>query len=497
MKATENLIETRLIINGEWIRAKAGETYPRYNPANPDELVGHAATGTADDVDLACKAAHAAFPAWSGLSYQERGEYLKKLADHLTDDEEELKSRIHLFTREHGKILKESGVEMMRLGDRFRLCAAYAPRLAVDEELRGPPFDTIITRQPRGVAALVVPWNWPLSILGAKLPQALISGNTVVIKLSAEATMAPALTIRKMADALPPGVINLITGPSSRNGDALLTHPLVRKINFTGGTETGRHVMKMAADRLTPVTLELGGNDACIVLEDANLDDGAFMRMYMGAFMSTGQICMALKRLYVHVSRYDDVVSGMKAIASRAVVGDGTHPDVTMGPVNNKAQLEVVQGMLDEARSKNADVQEMGTVLDEEMYKKGYFQKPTLVLDPDPSLLIVREEQFGPAVPILPFQDEAEAVRLANDSEYGLCSSVWTGDKDRALDVARQLEAGYTYINGHGPMAQDNRGPFGGFKSSGIGRNLGYEGVLEFQEYHSISSPPGWLFSDL
>ena len=252
--------------------------------------------------------------------------------------------------------------------------------------------------------------------------------------------------------------------------------------------------MRMAAGRLTPVTLELGGNDAGIILKDAKLDDAAFMRMYMGSFMSSGQICMALKRIYVHATRYDEVVSGLTAIASRAVVGDGTNPEVTMGPVNNKKQWDVVQGMLAEARAQNADVQELGTVLDEELYAKGYFQKPTLVLDPDPNLLIVREEQFGPAVPILRFQDEAEAVRLANDSEYGLCSSVWTEDKDRALHVAHQLEAGYTYINGHGALAQDSRGPFGGVKSSGIGRNLGYQGILEFQEYHSISSPSGWLF---
>ena len=492
MAETRN--ESTLYIAGERRGSSSGETYPLYNPARPDELVGHAANATVDDVNSACRAAQDAFPAWANLSYRERADYLRRVAAHLTEDEDDLNYRIQLFTREHGKILKEAAIEMTRLGDRFNLCADMAERLADDDKLQGPPFDTIITRHARGVAALIVPWNWPLSILGAKLPQALISGNTVVIKPSKEAVMAPALTIAKIAEILPPGVVNLVTGEASRIGDPLLSHPLVRNINFTGSIPVGRHVMKVAADRLTPVTLELGGNDAGLILKDAVLDEPAMMRMYLASFMSTGQICMALKRIYVHRSRFAEVVDGLTKIAARQVVGDGLMPDTTMGPINNRKQYDTVMTMINEAKAKGADVRELGQVPDENLYEHGYFQKPTLVVDPDHGLEVVREEQFGPVVPIMPFDDEDEAVAYANNSEYGLCSSVWSEDMERAVSIARKLEAGYTYLNGHGPLAQDGRGPFGGFKSSGIGRNLGYEGILAFQGYHSISATSGTLF---
>ncbi len=486
-------VETQLVIDGDWVPSSDGERYELYNPARPSELVGTAAAATPDDVDAAVRSAHAAFPAWAALSYHERGAYLQKINEAVVADEGELQDRTKLFTREHGKILKEAGLELTRLGLRFDLVAGYADRLAADEELAGPPFDTIITRQPRGVAVLVVPWNWPLSILGAKLPQALMAGNSVVVKPSSHAALAPMITLRKMADILPPGVMNVVTGPASRIGDPLLTHPLVRKINFTGGIETGKHVMRVAADNLAHITLELGGNDAAIVLEDAKLDDEAFMRMYIGTFMSSGQICMAAKRFYVHESRFDEVVDGFSAFTSRQVIGDGTQPEVTMGPVNNVEQFDIVTGLIDEAKAAGADVRELGSVHDESDFEAGYFIKPTLVIDPEPVLHIVTDEQFGPAVPIMKFSDDADAIAQANAFDYGLCSSVWSEDRDRAVAIARQLEAGYTYLNAHGPTAQDSRGPFGGFKHSGFGRNLGYEGVLEFQEYHSISSVPGWL----
>ena len=494
---TQNIdtpVTTQLLINGEARDAKDDQTYPIHNPARPSELVGHAARASEEDVDAAVKAAHNAFPAWSAASYGERAALLNKIADELVADEEDVKYRSRLFCREHGKIIKETLMEMTRLGDRFRSTAAYAERLATDEDIKGPPFDTIITRQPRGVAALIVPWNWPLSILGAKLPQSLMAGNTVVVKPSNSAALAPSLTLNKITARLPPGVLNVITGKAEEIGDPLVGHPLVRYVNFTGSVDVGRHVMKVAADNITPVTLELGGNDAAIVCEDADLDPGAFMRMYMGAFMSSGQICMALKRLYVHRSRYNEVVDGLTATCGKMVIGDGLLDETNMGPVNNEKQLKVVQGMIAQAKAAGADLKECGQVPDEEMYADGYFQKPALVYDPDPDLNIVKEEQFGPALPIMPFDSEDQAITLANGDRFGLCSSVWTPDKDRAVALAKHLEAGYTYLNAHGPAAQDGRGPFGGFKQSGIGRNLGYEGVIQFQGYHSISGPEGWLF---
>jgi len=487
------LHKSTLYIDGRPVDARGGRTYPIHNPARPTELVGHAALGTVEDVDQAFQAAQRALPKWSRLSCAERAGYLRRIAEHLTADSANLERRTTLFTREHGKILKEAAIEMTRLGTRFTDVAAYATQLAQEPQLPGPPFDTVITRKPRGVALLIVPWNWPLSILGAKLPQALLAGSTVVIKLPQQSAMAPAQTVALMAQMLPPGVINLITGEAAEIGDAMLTHPLAATINFTGSVEVGKHVMQKAAQRLTPVTLELGGNDAALVLQDADLNEAAFMRMYQGAFMTSGQICMAMKRLYVHRSRFDEVVDGLSAIASKQVVGDGLRPETTMGPLNNQRQLKVVQDMIEQARLQGASVQELGVIPDMKGYREGYFQRPTLVLGPSHSLDVVREEQFGPALPIMPFETEEQGIGFANDSRFALCSSVWSADPERAMSVARQLEAGYTYLNGHGPLAQDNRAPFGGFKHSGFGRNLGFEGIEGFLSPQSISAPAGWL----
>ena len=487
-------VTTGNYIDGVARPADGGRTYALFNPARPDELVGHAALSSVSDVDAAVRAAHGAFAAWSRTSYAERAAKLNEVAEYLESGQDDVDQRARLFCREHGKPIKETHLEVSRLGERFRMTAAYADRLARDEIEHGPPFDTIITRQPRGVAMLIVPWNWPLSILGAKLPQALMAGNTVVVKPSELSVLAPGLTLQKIAEMFPPGVINIVTGDAAEIGDSLVGHPLVRFVNFTGSVRIGKHVMKVAADQMTPVTLELGGNDAAIVCADARLDETAFMNMYLGTFMSSGQVCMALKRLYVHRSRYDEVIEGLEAVCNRMVVGDGLLPDTNMGPVNNAKQLQIITSMIEQARSAGAEVRECGQVPDEELYQKGYFQGPALVINPDHTLDIVAEEQFGPALPVMPFDSEGEAVRLANDSRFGLCSSVWTEDRDRALLISRQLEAGYTYLNNHGPTAQDFRGPFGGFKDSGIGRNLGYEGIAQFQGYHSISSSTGWLF---
>lgn len=487
------IVDTLLFIDGAACPAADGGSYDIHNPARPDELVGRAAAGTPQDVERAMRAAHAAFPAWASLSYAERGAILRRVADAITEDMAEVEARARLFTREHGKILRETHLEISRLGERFVQAASYAERLAQDEVIRAAPNDTIITRQPRGVAALVVPWNWPLAILGAKLPQALMAGNTVVVKPSANSALAPTLTLHRIAALLPPGVVNVLTGSASRIGDAIIGHPLVRYVNFTGSVDVGRHVMKVAAENITPVTLELGGNDAGLVLRDVDLSGDAFQRLYRAAFMSTGQICFALKRLYVHRSRFAEVVDGLRAVVDAQVVGDGLLPETTMGPMNNARQLKVVTDMIAEARARGQDVLELGQVPDPELYARGFFQRPTLVIDADPSLSVVRDEQFGPVLPILPFDTEDEAVAMANDDRFGLASSVWSADTERAVRLARRIEAGYSFINAHGPSAQDGNGPFGGFKQSGIGRNFGYEGVIQFQGHHSIAGAPGTL----
>ena len=494
----QNLAESKLFVGGSECPAESGATYEIYNPARPQELVGHAALASVNDVNMAVSAASAAFADWSSKTVQERAKYLNEVAKVLSESPS-LEGLSQLFTREHGKVHSETFSELTRFGSRFELVASFADRLASTMDYpadpKWSPYDTQIIQQPRGVAALVIPWNWPLSILATKLPHALLAGNTVVVKLAQNSAIVPSQMLRLVAEKLPKGVLNIITGSARQIGDALVGHPKVRTVNFTGSIEVGQHVMRVASENLSRVTLELGGNDPAIVLPDADLNNQTFQKMYKGVFTSSGQVCMAIKRLFVHASRYDEVVEGMLSACNATVVGDGTLKETTMGPVNNAAQLKIVNELIAQASLKGAEVIECGQIPDEDLYDGGgYFKRPTLVLNADPDLSVVKEEQFGPVLPIIKYNTEDEAIKLANDGVFGLCSSVWTSDSDRGLRIAKQIEAGYTFLNNHGATALDGRAPFGGFKYSGIGRNLGYEGILGFLEAHSLSGPAGSIF---
>ena len=487
-------VRTDLFINGE-IRSATGEaSYEIVNPARPSEVVGHAAAASRADVDAAMQAAHAAFAGWSSLSMADRAAHLRHVAEHLNADAEETAARARLLTREHGKTLFETNIEVTRLADRLAPVAGFADGLAAEDTVSGKMFDTVITRKSRGVSLLIVPWNWPLAILGSKLPHALLAGNTVVIKLSEFATLAPAQTIMKIAAMLPPGVVNLVTGDGTVIGDDLVTHPLVRQVNFTGSIRVGRHVMQKAAENITPVTLELGGNDPGILLDDAPLSPDFFKKLYISCFLTSGQVCMALKRLYVPRALFDDVVDGLGAVMGHQVIGDGLKEGVTMGPLTTPQQKRTVETMLEEAEAAGQDVRYFGSIENEADFAEGRFLRPSLVINADPALSVVKDEQFGPTLPVIAYDSEDEAVAMANDSDYGLSSSVWSDDPARAVTMARRLEAGFTNINAHGPTAMDGLSPFGGVKRSGIGRNFGHDGVRQFQETHSISGQSGQIF---
>jgi acyl-CoA reductase-like NAD-dependent aldehyde dehydrogenase len=247
--------------------------------------------------------------------------------------------------------------------------------------------------------------------------------------------------------------------------------------------------MAMAAENLTRVTLELGGNDPALVLSDAELDAGAFQRMFIGAFLTTGQVCMAMKRLYVHRSRYDEVVAGLSEVLAPTRLGRGLDPDATMGPLHTRRQRDFVADLLSDARRREAEVRELGDAAGGAEVERGHFLRPALVLDPPADAGIVTEEQFGPALPIIPFDSEEDAIRQANDTWAGLCSSVWSSDSERAASVAARLRSGTTFVNAHSAPFLDNRAPFGGFNQSGFGREMGVEGLLAFTDTHSVSFP--------
>lgn len=476
------MIDTQLLIGGYWRPATDLPALPVPDPAQPTTIVGRAASASPADVDAAVEAAAAAQPSWAALPAFVRADYLRAAADKLDDG---LADRIGLLVSETGKVRREATMEMARFAGRLRDTAELAAALD-DVEYSAPPRRSVLHYAPIGVVGLIVPWNWPLSILGAKLPQALLAGNTVVVKPSPGAPLATMQTLALVADVLPPGVINAVTGPAS-TGTALVQHVGVQKVDFTGGTETGKAIAAAAAPNLTRLTLELGGNDAALVLSDAEITSETLGRLMMATFATTGQVCMAIKRLYVHTSRFDEVVDGMVDLLSHTAVGPGAHPQATMGPLHNSGQRDLVRGLLTEATAAGANVMERGEIVSADAFSQGWFMRPAIVTGAEQKSSLVQREQFGPALPVLPFDDEVEAIALANDSEYGLCSSVWTADVEHGLDVARRLQAGTTYLNHHGPAAQDDRVPFGGVKNSGIGRQLGTHGIHEFTERHSIT----------
>ena len=412
-------VRTELFINGVARPATRDAGYQIVNPARPSEVVGHAASASREDVDAAMWAAHDAFAGWSALTMVERAAHLRHVAEHLNADAEEMAARARLLTREHGKTLFETNIEVTRLADRLAQVAGFADGLTQDDIVSGKMFDTVITRKSRGVSLLIVPWNWPLAILGSKLPHALLAGNTVVIKLSEFATLAPAQTIMKIAAMLPPGVVNLITGDGTIIGDDLVTHPLVRQVNFTGSIRIGRHVMRKAAENITPVTLELGGNDPGILVDDARLSPEFFKKLYISCFPTSGQVCMALKRLYVPRALFDDVVDGLGAMMDNQVVGDGLKDGVTMGPLTTPQQKRTVETMLEEAAAAGQDIRHYGSIDDEADFAEGQFLRPSLVINADPALSVVRDEQFGPTLPVIPYDSEDEAIAMANDSDSG------------------------------------------------------------------------------
>jgi acyl-CoA reductase-like NAD-dependent aldehyde dehydrogenase len=477
-------VSTGLYIGGQARQAAA--TLEVADPGKPGAVVGHAAAASAGDVDDAIAAAKAAFPAWSALSAQERAEHLRTALEGIAEARDEDAA---ILSQENGKIRLEAWIDSLVFEIRWNLALALADEVDTAKVLDpapGIPVTTTVKYQPLGVVTVIVPFNWPIAILGASLPHALIAGNTAIVKPPPSTPLATTRVVQRIAEKLPPGVLNVVTGKDA-DMSALITSPDIAKVCFTGSVAGGKRIMEMAAKSLTRVTLELGGNDAAVMLEDAIVDDAHLDRLYAAIFDTTGQICMNAKRVYVHRSRLDEVVEGLSARLEKAVIGYGLDEGTTMGPLNSPAQKAFVAELIEEAKASGADVREFGTLPTDPELAGGNFLRPAIVVDPDPSLRVVTHEQFGPVIPVIPFDTEEEAVRAANDTWAGLCGSVWTADREAANRVGAQLACGYVWVNDHGATRLDLRAPFGGMKQSGFGREQGIEGIRAFQDTRSIA----------
>lgn len=446
------------------------------NPSSGD-IVGYMPLAGEAELDQAVAAAGESFKTWSQTPDEHRAGACRALAEKIAEHAEEL---AQILTREQGKPLNG-------LGSRFEIGGALAwtrhtAELNLPVEILQDDNEGRVElhRKPIGVVGSITPWNWPVMIACWHIVPAVRAGNTVVIKPSPLTPLSTIRLVEIINEVLPPGVVNVVTG-ENEIGAALSAHPGIAKMTFTGSTETGKKVMASAVATLKRLTLELGGNDAGIVLADADpsrIAEGLFW----GAFINNGQTCAALKRLYVHDSIYEDVCAALTDYAGKIAVGDGLDETSILGPVQNEMQFNKVRELVDDARAKGGRILVGGAPLE----RPGYFYPITLVADVDHGVRLVDEEQFGPVLPIIRYTDIDEVIARANANPAGLGGSVWSADADKARRYALQLECGSVWINKHGTI-QPNA-PFGGVKQSGIGVEFGVEGLKEFTTIQTVLS---------
>jgi len=468
-----------MFIDGRPAPSHGRERLPVVNPAT-EEVLDTVPRGGPDEVDAAVGAAAAAFPAWRDLPAARRGELLAETARAVAARLDEL---ARLLTAEQGKPLREARLEIRRFvhtleyyaGLAKNLRGGYVPNL--DEDTYG-----MIVKQPMGVVGAIVPWNFPLSLLGNKLGPALVAGNTVVAKPAETTPLATLRVAAIMHEAgLPAGVFNVVTGLGPEAGRALVEHPRVRKVAFTGSTPVGKQIMALAAADLKRVTLELGGSDPMIVCDDADLDAAAGAAS-VGRFFNCGQACLAVKRLYVFQRIADEFIERLRARVLRLRVGPGEAEGVLVGPLHTARGRETIEAQVADALASGARV--LAGARRPAGEARGFFYEPTLLLEPSHDARVAREEVFGPVLPIWRVGDLEEAITLANGSIYGLGSSIWTRDLDRASYAVQRLEAGYTWINS--PQKIYDELPFGGVKQSGFGKEHGVEALDYYMETKSV-----------
>jgi acyl-CoA reductase-like NAD-dependent aldehyde dehydrogenase len=465
--------EYPLIIGGKAVEATSW--FEVLNPAD-ESVVAQCPRGTPELADLAVASARDAFPAWAATDDAERAEKLNAIADLVAEHRQELSE---LLTCEQGKTQSGpgAGLELDGTEGWLRATAALSlPQQVIQDDERGR---IVLDRKPVGVVVSITPWNWPLMIAVWHLAPAIRAGCTVVIKPSPFTPLSTLRLVELMNQVLPPGVVNSVTG-EGEVGNCLTGHPDVSKIVFTGSTETGRKVMGSAAATLKRLTLELGGNDAGIVLPGTDVAP-LMEKLFWGCFLNAGQTCAALKRLYVHEDQYEDVVRQFSEYVAQIPVGDGLDPANLIGPLTNRMQRDKVAAYVDEARARGARIVTGGQPAE----GRGYFYPLTVVADVTDEMQVVKEEQFGPVIPIIKYRTLDEAIARANAVEVGLGGSIWGNDPLEAARHASRLQCGTVWINQHG--AVDPRVPFGGVKQSGIGVEFGADGLKEYTTLQAVN----------
>jgi aldehyde dehydrogenase (NAD+) len=471
----------KLLINNEWRDASGGKTMEVVNPAT-EEVIATVASADKSDVDEAVKAARAALNGpWGTMSARERGRLVSKLADRLLEKADEV---ARLETLHNGKPIFESRqIEIPAAAECFEYYAGWADKIMGETIPVKGNYLTYTLREPLGVVAAIVPWNFPLLLAAWKVAPALACGNVVILKPASQ-TPLTAIALGEIAVevGLPPGVLNVITGPGSSVGQAIVEHPGIDKIAFTGDTSTGKGIMRAAAETLKKITLELGGKSPNIVLPDADLD-AALRGATTGIFYGKGEVCAAGSRLLVAKSIKDEFMEKLVARAKKMVAGDPMDPKTRYGALASKKQLETVQKYVDIAKKEGATLVAGGERADIGT-GKGYFFQPTVFDNVAPESTISREEIFGPVLATIEFADLDEAIARANDSQYGLAAAVWTRDIKKAHYVARKLQAGTVWINTYN--VYDTAAPFGGYKASGFGREMSSHALEHYTQVKSV-----------